>query len=612
MGFTISLMAFEPQHEWKVGQIRFEGNHSLKSSELLSVMRLRSSGVFKKHKITEDRLSERLLSDFQSIEALYRFRGWYDAAVKGYELNRDSSSNKIRVTITIYENAQYVIGSLNFLSSDYENENFYRESARIFPGDPLDSALIEQGRINLTNALEELGHLFVSVIYHIDFPQKSADFADGADSIDSPDSKASPAGDVSYIIQRGPIAVAGGVEIFGLKHVKPKVVERDLQFDKGDVVTRTLVERSRKKLYTADLFSTVFIIPVDTLESYLDLDTAGAQIAVIVTEKEMAAAAGGAGYGAYMGWFVNLQFMYRNLFGLGHKVSVMGRYSHWERGGELSYLYPHLFGNFADGEARVYGERRLQSDYDGVFWGGRFSVFDRPIVPIFSWRGSIRAEHTSRISTDNPTHLYPGQSRRDTYALGAQLRSEQVLDNMNFLGWIADLRGELAGPFLQRTNQFYTVLSTLRLHYPVLTIANITAISRVQGAFGAGYGRSGHGLLPVQERFWVGFGPLVPVRGFNHHELMPKDESGDTRGAGAVLAFTPIELRIPVYWRIQGAAFVDVGHAWRNPGAINMEDLRTALGPGLILKTAQGVFRFDYGIQVPQGRSRFHFYIENF
>jgi len=540
-------------------------------------------------------------------------------------LERDSSKNKIHVTITIYEGVRYVIDSLHFLSSDNENENFYRESVKIFSGDPLDSSLIEFGRIQLTNALEDQSHFFASVTYHIDFPQIS----------DSLDSTAKPVGDVSYIIQRGPIAEAGGVEIFGLKKVKTKIVERDLSFDRGEVLTPALIEKSRKRLYTTDLFSSVFIIPVDTLESSVDLDTVPAQIAVIVTEKDMAAVSGGVGYGSYARWFVNLQFTYRNLFGLGHQAAAIARYSHYEKGGQLNYGYPHLFGNFADGQASAYGERRLKPDYDGVFWGGNISVVNKPVNPLFTWRTTVRAEHISSITTDHPTHLYPKQPVRDTYALGGQLRSERQLNstnpvsyesrlnnltpvrsenqtgNINYIGWTADVRGELAGPFLRATNQFYTIMPTLRLYYPVLRVANITGVSGVQGAFGAGYGNS-RGLLPVQERFWIGFGTILPVRGFNITELMPKDESGEARGAGAILSFTPLELRRQIYWRFQGALFVDVGHAWRNPGSVNMEDLRTAIGPGIMIPTAQGVIRLDYGVQIPQGRSRVTLYIENF
>jgi len=625
IGLAVSLPAFEQEREWKVGKIRFEGNHSQSSRELLSVMKLRSSGVFKKRKTNEKMLAERLRSDSQSIEALYRFRGWYGASVKRYDLERDSSKNRIHITITIYEGEQYVIGTLNFLSSDNENENFYRESVKIFSGDPLDSSLIEFGRIQLINALEDEAHLFASVSYHIDFPQMS-------DSLDA----ANPVGDVSYIIQRGPIAEVGGVEFFGLKNVKPKIVERDLAFHQGEVLTPVLIGTSRKKLYSTDLFSYVFIIPVDTLESSsADLDTVPAQIAVILTEKDMAAVSGGLGYGSYARWFVNLQFMYRNLFGLGHQVSAIGKYSHYDKGGQLNYVYPHLFGNFADGQVGAYGERRLKPDYDGVFWGGNISVVNKPVNPLFTWRATVRAEHISSLTTDHPARLYPRQPVRDTYALGGQLRSERQLNstnpvsyenrlnnltpvrsesqtsNTNSIGWTADVRGELAGPFLRATNQFYTILPTLRLYYPVLKIANITGVSGVQGAFGAGYGNS-RGLLPVQERFWIGFGTLLPVRGFNITELMPKDESGETRGAGAVLSFTPLELRRQIYWRFMGALFVDVGHAWRNPGGLNMEDLRTAIGPGIMIPTAQGVIRLDYGIQIPQGRSRVTFYIENF
>ncbi|MDR0307488.1 MAG: BamA/TamA family outer membrane protein [Chitinispirillales bacterium] len=576
------------EQRFSVGEIRFRGNYSLTNRELLNSMRLQPSGIFKKREFNENRL----INDIQSIEALYRFKGWHRISVKVHSLRRDMQNRKVYITLNVSEGPRYTISSLRFFSSDFQNENFYSEIAGILPGSPLDSSLIEMGRIRLLNALHDQGHQFASVIYHIDFPAQTS---------------GEPHGEVSYIVRKGPLAAMGGVEIFGLKRVRPKIVERDLVFDKGQIITPRLIERSRKRLLSTDLFSSVFIIPVDTLESPEELDTVDAQIAVIVTEKDMAAVQVAAGYGAYQGWFIDLELLYRNLFGLGHRISVRGRYSHWDRGGELNYVYPHLFGNFADGSARIYGERRLQSDYDGVFWGGRIAAFDKPDDKWYNWRFFVRAEHTSSITTDPPTPLYPWQPMRDTYALGAQLRFGHT--DVTSLGWAAEINGELAGPFLTQTNQFYTIMSSLRLQYPLL--AGITAVVRAQGAFGAGYG-STSGLLPVQERFWLGFDSISPISGFSATELMPKDESGRPRGAGAVLVFTPFELRIPLYWRFQGALFVNTGYAWRRPGVLNMSDLRTAAGPGLIFALPQGKVRLDYGIQIPQGKQKFNLYLENF
>ena len=119
-------------------------------------------------------------------------------------------------------------------------------------------------------------------------------------------------------------------------------------------------------------------------------------------------------------------------------------------------------------------------------------------------------------------------------------------------------------------------------------------------------------LLP-NKRFYSG--GANRMRGFRRRKLGPLDEEGAPLGGEAKTEFS-LEGRFPLFWRFRGALFFDAGAVWSDREAVRPEDLRTAAGPGLMVRTPVGPIRADLGYRitdraVDQPRWVFHLSIGN-
>ncbi|MFP4164459.1 MAG: outer membrane protein assembly factor [Chitinispirillaceae bacterium] len=404
-------------------------------------------------------------------------------------------------------------------------------------------------------------------------------------------------------VQEGTVVKAGEIITAGLEKVRREVVLNALVFQQGEVITSKKISASLDRLRETDLFTSVFVEPIDTFGTSSG-DTVTLPVLVVVEEKSMYNIQAGAGYGAFQGWYGRLELAYRNFFGLGHRGSVAGRISSEEIGGQLEYRYPYLFGLPLEGAARLYLERRSQQEYEGLFWGGTARLSGSFSENLF-WRAYSRAELISDVLFTEPsTSSFPQSEAANTFLLGSGLQWDTRSGLFQISGVYSELRGEVAGPFLPKTNQFYKLRAAYAFFYPFWD--KFTLMGAIQAAFGKSYGEKGE-LLPVQERYRIGFGGISPIRGYSENEVMPLDEQGETRGAGALLVLTPVEVRFPLFWRFQGAVFVDGGKAWRSPREVDLGELEWAAGPGILFVLPFGVIRVDYGVQLDEvSQGRFH------
>lgn len=555
-----------------VGRLSLEGNGSISRKELLGSLQMETGGL--SGIAFDDELLARAL---RSIRRSYRARGYYLAEVN-YQLEPDTSSGMVDVTFLITEGPRFLVDKVVFAGNRLFGERFCRLAAGIVSGDPLDSFRIEQGRITLLDSLRSGGRLFSKIFFEINIRQDM------------------PLGTVSYIVDEGPVVVAGEIVTVGLEKVRREVVLRALTFRPGDVVTPEKISASMNQLNATGLFTSVFLEPVDTFAASPG-DTVTVPVLVAVEERDMFGIQAGGGYGAFQGWYVHLQLLYRNFFGLGHRGAILGRLSQEEVRGELSYQYPYLLRFPVNALFRSYLERRSQDAYEGFFWGGIAQISPSSAEEL-TWRIYSRAELALDLDLTEPsTPLFPQREEKNTFVLGGGLQWDTRSGLFQMRGQYSELRAELAGPFLPNTNQFYKVSGGTAFFYPLG--GKVTGMGAVQAGLGRSYGAD-QGLLPVQERFRIGFGGIPPIRGYGEGDVMPRDELGEIRGAGALFVVTPLEVRFPLFWRFQGALFLDGGNAWRSPGELDLGDLRWAAGPGILLLLPFGVVRVDYGVQLDE------------
>ena len=69
--------------------------------------------------------------------------------------------------------------------------------------------------------------------------------------------------------------------------------------------------------------------------------------------------------------------------------------------------------------------------------------------------------------------------------------------------------------------------------------------------------------IPPQERFYIG--GARSVRGFSENNLKV-ELPGELQSSNIMLTANLLDIRIPLFWWFQGAAFIDAGNVWQSVG----------------------------------------------
>ncbi len=87
--------------------------------------------------------------------------------------------------------------------------------------------------------------------------------------------------------------------------------------------------------------------------------------------------------------------------------------------------------------------------------------------------------------------------------------------------------------------------------------------------------------VPIFERYFLGGSDSL--RGFEYRTVSPTFGHGNNYGGQTMMLLTA-EVSHPIWRMIRGAAFVDVGNAWRNSFEMNFSDLNVGIGYGLRIR----------------------------
>jgi len=527
----------------------------------------------------------RFETDLKRIQAFYADRGYPDARVTGFDVKPNAKQDAVDVTVTISEGDPVRVAAVNFVGFDTIPPAHFDRLKKDIPikvGDPRDRQLVLTSRELAINELRDHGYPYAKV---------ATDENDGSDGKQAT---------LTYTAEAGQIAYIGTVEIVGNRSVSDGVIRRELAFKPGDLYRRSAMQDSQKRLYGLTLFQ---FANVEALNA--EAQPAQVPVRVTVAEGKHQRVNFGVGYGTEERARGDAEYHHVNFLGGARSAGAHVRYSSLDRGIRLDFTQPYfLLPHFS---LNVEGQqwRTVTPAYFSTITGGKITATHRANDRM-SWSLSLTNERDN--SSVVPSVLNDPTLRNDLIALGLNPVTGQqngtlaaagfdlqrsTADNVlnAHKGYQIALHLEEAGQLLPGTFHYYATSLDGRHYLPIgknLVLASRAQLGNIRPV----------GLdqvnVPFAKKYFLG--GATSIRGWGRYEVSPLS-SGVPIGGDSMFALSE-ELRATLRGNLGAVFFIDAGNVWARSGAIDLGDLRYAIGPGLRYQTPIGPFRFDYGYQL--------------
>jgi translocation and assembly module TamA len=513
-------------------------------------------------------LSRRVESDRSRFGQALRSRGYYGARVAVQVAEAPPDGGPAQVTIaadpgTVYGLARVVVEYRDLADRAGLPEDL--EATGLILGDPARSADIIAAQERLDLALRKAGRPLAKVVDRravVDHRSRTME--------------------ITYVVDAGPPAAFGALNVEGLTSVKRRLLERMVPWTEGDRYDEEVVREFRKRLAQSRLFATIRLGPSDAVGADgrvpMDLE---------VTEAAHRTVALGAAYATDGGPGVTARWEHRNLLGGGEKFRADLVGALYEQSLELSFRRPY----FPDSrQSLIAGARVAREDltaYTGVL--GETSLgLEREMGEHWRVSAALAGEYADLV--------WHGDGRDESrgHALAGLPMTAERDDTDNLLNPTEGSR--LAFSFLPYAGMvdgaataFATFEAKGATYYEVvedrLVLAGRARLASLAGA--------DLDVIPPNHRLYAGGGGSV--RGFGHDMIGPLDSGGDPTG-GKSAAEIGFETRIKVTETIGLVPFIEGGLVNADPWPTLDEEIRWGAGLGVRYYTDFGPLRADIAI----------------
>ncbi|NQZ57554.1 MAG: BamA/TamA family outer membrane protein, partial [Lentisphaeraceae bacterium] len=388
------------------------------------------------------------------------------------------------------------------------------------------------------------------------------------------------------------------------------VIRRELAIHPTDLSNKLLIDKSKNRLLGLGYFKTVDISPVDTgIEGEKDL-------LLKVEENETGRMSFGAGVSSASS-FVGTVGLHQSYFDAGAGWPYRGggqkMKASLEAGGsrnriEVTFIEPWLNNKPMSLATTLSHATRYYDEYDEQHTGISLSLTSRiQSGALNNWRFTrgFRLESVDVEVEDD---------------VSAVLRAEETSDFVTamFFNISKDTRNRVRRPTkggrlslmtdfqteaLGSENNIYKLRLTASEYISVFE----ESVIKFRGELGVVDALSGD--VPIYERFFAG--GLNSLRGYKHRKVGPADINKDELGGSSTLLGT-VELDVPLFKKVNGALFMDVGNVWESAYGWDPSDINVTLGLGVRVDLPIGTLQLDYGKPVINnnvngGGGRIHF-----
>lgn len=562
--------------QWKVGEIKVEGNKAIKSEEILDRITLKKSKPYAEW-ITED--------DRSIILSLYRSRGFLEADVKEFSKKINIENQTVNITIQIDEGRQTILKSIEITGNTVFATKDLLNLEDIIKSKPLDGRKVSLLRQKILNRYLNRGYLYAEVKERHYFPAGNRN------------------AEMYLDIDEGKQVKVGSIEIRGNKKIRTSIILRGLEISPGSVYTEEKMHRSRSNLYRLGILRDIRH-ELPGLEEKKEV----INVVIYVTEGDFHASGVGAGIGDVDGLRGYFEWGHYNLFNSALGLSQLTRITYQPF--EKNPTYKYSFSSSLTLRQPYFLKSRIEASTTGLFGKISYAYHEEEKLGINAlFRNmvterkelSFLVELNTRLIFNVDTaaadkSIIDNMGRKVTNLISPFMMFDQRDDRFNpERGYQLFIKSSLAGgPLLFGSINFYLFSIEGSYILPLMKWKDRSPLlfaTRLKLGVIREFGRTPS--VPPSEAFNIG--GAKSLRGYSELSIGPLN---DRDVAGNVVMLSNFELRYPIRGNFGGVLFLDAANVFRNLFLNERFHLLTTAGIGLRYRTPVGPLRVDGALKL--------------
>ena len=551
---------------YKVKSIEFENNHAFDDGRLRKLMISRPTkfpvSIFSSSEYIPDLFAD----DLKNVIDFYHNQGYLQAAVVDTQLTFNKKKKEVKIRISVEEGELTRIEGVEFFGNRLFSDSLLAQKSKLKIGEAFKRVQVNDVELLILTMYANNGYLETEI-------EKEVRISDETHRAI-----------IDFDIDEKNQYTVHDIILKGLEKTDQKVVERELLFEKGEVIKYSKLLETQRKLYLTGLFESVFIRPLE------NSDSSQKNILVEVKEKDYGEFNVSFGYGTLDKIRGQAEIYYSNLAGTGRKVGLVTRASFIRRFVEASFTEPRTVGLPWRTDINAFIENREDPGFDLSSVGGKIT-FGRNIGE------NIRASVSYRHENVNIKNIKVTPLPSDVKTNIRSLILSSIYDSRNNLfdpskGLFLEWKNEVAGAFLRSSSSFFRSTIETKYFHPLSKSAVLATAMKIGWINILGGAKD----VPLNEKFYAG-GPET-LRAFDFQKVGPLGENNVPIGGKFQLVLNAFELRQSIYKWIGMVAFLDAGNVWTDSEQFDFSDLRLSPGMGIRLSTPIGLARVDIGFNV--------------
>jgi outer membrane protein assembly complex protein YaeT len=579
-GFTIADL--DPSRHYKLGRIDLSGQQAFSRDAVISVMKTKERSWYQVWEPLPGFDPQTFTDDLAHIERFYEAHGYYNVHIT-YDLSLRKA--KVEPHIRVSEGKPIRVATIDIKVANHapppqELDRSFKTPFKT--GDVFDEYAYQTGAQDLLNLYTTHSYAHATVERHavVEVGPLQAH--------------------LQYDVKPGSRCIFGNTKITGNREVNPKLIEQQLTYTSGEPFDSRKLATSRIAIVGLNLFSAV-----DIEQENNPADHAVVPIKISVNEGPKHSLSAGAGYNTQTQLNAGIGWTNYNFLGGGRQLSLTGTYSNVNSRFDVKLLQPRFFSRKSSLTLEASQQQQSYQTYTGNISG--FDPYvDYKLSPSFTVFAGWRLEYMKFNSVNPSTVAAIGGFRRSGILSGPSAgvtfnNTENPFNPQR--GAVLSLLGNISDHSFGADYRYWRVLAEAR-KYQLIGWQTVLA-SRLK--LGLSDTLSNIGDVPLSERFYSG--GEGSVRGYGLRRIGPLSASDDPLG-GLSLIEGSVELRRPLFWKLNGALFFDCGQVATQPYDLRVDALQCGYGPATGINSPVGPINFYLGFPTdkPNGDSNWQFY----